>query len=166
MANKQAFTPEEWSKIAASPMLTSMAVTAAEPSGLWGMLKETFAGGSALAAAKLDAGSNDLIKALVADFETPEGRSRTKEALQKEFAGAKPSEVVQRSLAGLRDVTTIVYAKAPEDAAAFTAWLRGVAQRVAEASSEGGVLGIGGVKVSEAEKATLADIGKALGASA
>jgi hypothetical protein len=37
---------------------------------------------------------------------------------------------------------------------------------VAEASTEGGFLGFGGVKVSDAEKATLADIAKALGTAA
>ena len=38
--------------------------------------------------------------------------------------------------------------------------------KVAEASSEGGFLGIGGVQVSDAEKTTLGDIAKALGTSA
>jgi hypothetical protein len=37
---------------------------------------------------------------------------------------------------------------------------------VAEASKEGGFLGFGGVQVSEAEKATLAEIATALGTSA
>jgi hypothetical protein len=37
---------------------------------------------------------------------------------------------------------------------------------VAEAAKEGGVLGFGGVPVSDAEKATLADISKALGTTA
>ena len=41
-----------------------------------------------------------------------------------------------------------------------------ISQKVAEASKEGGVLGFGGVPVSEAEKATLADISKALGTTA
>jgi hypothetical protein len=36
----------------------------------------------------------------------------------------------------------------------------------AEAAAEGGFLGFGGVQVSEAEKATLADIAKALGVDA
>ena len=40
MANKQNFTPEEWTKISESVMLAGMAVSAAEPSGLWGTLKE------------------------------------------------------------------------------------------------------------------------------
>jgi hypothetical protein len=35
MATKQSFTSEEWTKILESPMLAGMAVSAAEPSGLW-----------------------------------------------------------------------------------------------------------------------------------
>ena len=134
-----------------------------EPSGLWGALKEAFTSSSALAAAKSNAGSSELIEAVVADFETKEGRSAVQEALRQHLAGAKPADAVQRSLANLREVSTILNAKAPQDAAGFKAWLQAIGQNVAEASSEGGFLGIGGVQVSDAEKATLADISKALG---
>ena len=167
MANKQNFKPEEWTKILESTMLAGMAVSAAEPNGLWGALKEAFASSSALAAAKSNAGSNELIKAVVADFETKEGRTAVKEALRQDLAGAaKPADAVQRSLANLKEVSAILNAKAPQDADAFKAWLQAISKNVAEASSEGGFLGIGGVKVSDAEKATLADISKALGTTA
>jgi hypothetical protein len=167
MANKQNFKPEEWTKILESTMLAGMAVSAAEPNGLWGALKEAFASSSALAAAKSNAGSNDLIKAVIADFETKEGRTAVKEALRQDLAGAaKPADAVQRSLANLKEVSSILNAKAPQDAGAFKAWLQAISKNVAEASSEGGFLGIGGVQVSDAEKATLADISKALGTSA
>ena len=166
MANKQSFTPEEWTKILESTMLSGMAVSAAEPSGLWGLVKEGFASSSALAAAKSDAGSSELVKAAIADFETSEGRSSIQEALRKRFAGAKPAEAVQRSLANLREVSAILDVKAPGDAPAFKARLSSISQKVAAASKEGGFLGIGGVQVSDAEKATLGDIAKALGTSA
>jgi hypothetical protein len=166
MANKQNFKPDEWTKILESTMLAGMAVSAAEPSGLWGALKEAFASSSALAAAKSNAGSNELIKAVVADFETKEGRSAVQEALRQHLAGAKPAEAVQRSLANLREVSTILNSKAPQDAAGFKTWLQAISKNVAEASSEGGFLGIGGVQVSDTEKATLADISKALGTRA
>src|SRR5262249_20534250 len=166
MANKQSFTPEEWTKILESTMLAGMAVTAAEPSGLWGLVKEGFASSSALAPAKADSGSNELIKAVIAEYETSEGRATIKEALRKRLDGAKPGDAVQRSLDNLREVSAILAAKAPSDAPAFKAWLSSISQKVAEASSEGGFLGIGGVQVSDAEKATLADISKALGTSA
>ncbi len=166
MADKESFTPEEWTKILQSPMLAAMAVSAAEPSGLWGMLKEAVASSSALAAAKLDAGTNELIKAVVSDYETSEGRAAVQDALRRRFDGAKPAEVVQRSIEALRDVAALLSAKAPGDAAAFKAWLRALSLKVAEAASEGGFLGFGGVQVSDAEKATLVDIGKALGTTA
>ena len=166
MANKQNFKPDEWTKILESTMLAGMAVSAAEPSSLWGALKEAFASSSALAAAKTDVGSNELIKAVVADFETKEGRSAVQEALRQHLAGAKPADAVQRSLANLREVSTILNSKAPQDAAGFKAWLQAISRNVAEASSEGGFLGIGGVQVSDTEKATLADISKALGTRA
>ena len=51
MADKTNFTKEEWTLLLESPMIAGMAVTAADPSGLWGLLKESFAGGSALAQA-------------------------------------------------------------------------------------------------------------------
>ena len=163
MANKQNFKPEEWNKILQSTILAGMAVTAAEPSGLWGALKEAFASSSALAAAKSNPGSNELIKSVIADFQTKEGRSVVQQALRQHLAGTKPADAVQRSLANLREVSTILDTKSPQDAQGFKTWLRAISQNVAEASSEGGFLGIGGVKVSDAEKATLADISKALG---
>ena len=87
MANKQNFKPDEWTKILESTMLAGMAVSAAEPSGLWGALKEAFASSSALAAAKSNAGSNELIKAVVAEFETKEGRAAVQEALRSTSPG-------------------------------------------------------------------------------
>src|SRR5262245_57045598 len=138
-----------------------------EPNGLLGKLKEAVASSSTLAKAKSDPGANQLIKAVVAHFETKEGRAAVQEALRKQLAGAKkPGDVVQSSLANLKEVSAILNAKAPQDAAGFKAWLQTMSKNVAEASSEGGSLGIGGVQVSDAEKATLADISKALGTSA
>jgi hypothetical protein len=67
----------------------------------------------------------------------------------------------------LKQAAAIVDAKAPSDASAFKSWLRHTAQAVAEASTEGGgFLGVGGVPVSEAEKATLAQISAKLGVAA
>jgi len=163
MANKQSFTPEEWTKVLESPMVAAIAVSAAEPSGIWGTLKEAFASSSALSSAKLDSSSNELVKAVIADFETSEGRADIQRALRTRFSDAEPHDCVQRSLANLVEVSAILESKAPGDAPAFKGWLRGISQQVAEAATEGSFMGIGGVQVSDAEKATLADISRALG---
>ena len=47
MTNKQNFTPEDWTKILESVALSGVAVTAADPSGLMGLLKESFASANA-----------------------------------------------------------------------------------------------------------------------
>lgn len=162
MADKSSFTAEEWAQLLEAPMLAGMAVSAAEPSGLFGMLKESFATGKLLVQAKSDASANALVRAVAADYETAEGRKAASEGLRARLGG-QPGEIKGKALAGLKAVAALLAAKAPDDAAAFKAWLGQVGQAVADAASEGGFLGFGGVQVSEAEKATLAEIATALG---
>jgi hypothetical protein len=163
MADKSNFTPEEWKLLLESVMMAGIAVTVAEPSGLWGLLKESFASGSALRQAKIDPGSSPLIKAVVADFETTEGQRTARDGLKEQLASSKPAEVKAQCIETLRQARALVDAKAPDDAGAFKGWLRDISQHVAEASKEGGFLGIGGILVSDAEKATLTEISNALG---
>ncbi|MET0719370.1 MAG: hypothetical protein ABWY64_00820 [Tardiphaga sp.] len=75
MTDKSNFTPDEWKLLLESVMAAGIAVSAAEPSGLWGLLKESFASGSALVTAKMDPGADALIKAVVADFGLPKGEA-------------------------------------------------------------------------------------------
>ena len=164
MADKSSFTKEEWTLLLESPMMAGMAITAADPSGLWGLLKESFAGGSALAKVMVDPGASPLVKALATDFSTSEGRSTARDGLKAKFANSQPADVKTKSIEALRQVSAVLAAKAPGDATAFKSWLRQISQGTADAASEGGgLLGFGGVQVSEAEKATLAEISNALG---
>ena len=162
MTDKQSFTPEDWTKILESTMLAGIAISAADPSGLWGTLKEAFASREALAASKFVV-SSKLVREVVADLQTSEGRSIVQEAVNRQVSGANSAEIVHRSIEVLREVSKILDEKAPDEAAAFKTFLMGISQKVAEASSEGSFLGFGGVRVSDAEKATLEDIAKALG---
>ena len=43
MGVREAFAPEEWARVVGAPMLAGIAVTAAEPGGLWGAVKESVA---------------------------------------------------------------------------------------------------------------------------
>jgi hypothetical protein len=165
MADKTNFTKEEWTLLLESPMIAGMAVTAADPSGLWGLLKESFAAGGALTQATTDSGANSLVKAVAADFATSEGRSAARDGLKSKLTGSQPAEIKTQSVESLKEVSKLLAAKAPGDAAAFKDWLRQISQRTAEAATEGGSLfGLGGVQVSDAEKATLTEISSALGA--
>ena len=165
MTGKSNFTPDEWKVLLQSVMAAGIAITAAEPSGLWGLLKESFAGGTELAKAKTDPGTNALIKAVVDDFSTAEG-SAARDALKTKFKDSKPAQIKDKCIEVLRQAAAIIDAKAPGDSAAYKRWLQQISQHVAEAANEGGeFLGAGGVPISEAEKATLTEISTALKAA-
>lgn len=165
MASKASFTPDEWARVVSSPMVAGIAITAADPSGLWGLLKEAMASGWALVEAKQNAGANPLVKAVADDITSPETRTAAKHRMQSQFAGSRLGQIKQKAVEELRGVAALIDSKAPEDAAGFKAWLNVVAQKAAEAGNEGGFLGFGGVTVSDAERATLAEIATALGTS-
>jgi hypothetical protein len=162
MAGKADFTSEEWGKILQSIMLAGIAVSLAEPSGLLGMLKEGMASARALLEAQADPSADDLVKAAIADFETFEGLAVAREGVASLVAGSTPAQISEKATDALHQVSSLLDAKAPADSVAFKTWLRHIAESVAEASKEGGLLGFGGVRVSEAEKASLGKISIAL----
>ena len=161
MAVRDAFTAEEWARVVAAPMLAGIAVTAAEPGGLWGAVRESVAVAGAVRAGR--AGADPLVAEVAAAYATAEGRDIARAALRGQARGKAPAAVVEAAVAELGAVAGLVAAKAPAAAPGFRDWLKGVAAKVAEAGSEGGFLGFGGEKVSAAETATLARIAAALG---
>ncbi len=165
MAGKDNFTPEEWKTLLESPMMAGIAVTAADPSGLWGSLKESMASARAIMGAAHDSTAAELVRAIASDYETADGRSVAREGLRAELSGKRPAEIVTKALSAIKKAAELIDAKAPGDAAAYKTWLQHIAQAVAEASKEGGFLGFGGTQISEAEKATLTHIKESLGLS-
>ena len=162
MAGKADFTSEEWGKILQSIMLAGIAVSAAEPSGLLGTLKEGMASARALLEAQADPSADDLVKAAITDFETPDGLDVARQGVASLVVGSTPAQISEKATDALHQVSSMLDAKAPADSVAFKTWLRHIAAAVADASKEGGFLGFGGVRVSEAEKASLRDISTAL----
>jgi hypothetical protein len=166
MSNKASYDPQEWAQLLRSPTMAGVAVTAASPSGPFGIIKEMFAAGKVLADVKVKGSSNEVISALVADLQTAEGRSVGREGMQAEFGGASPAEIKARAIEALKRAAVIVDAKgSPQEAAEFKEWLRALAQKVAEAAKEGGFLGFGGVQVSSEEQTALNEISQAFGLS-
>ncbi len=165
MAGKNDFTPDEWKTLLESPMMAGIAVTAADPSGLWGSLKESMASARTILGAAHDSTAAELVRAIASGYETADGRSVAREGLRAELSGKRPAEIVTKALSVLKKAAELIDTKAPGDAAAYKTWLQHIAQAVAEASKEGGFLGFGGTEVSDAEKATLAHIKESLGLS-
>lgn len=162
MAGKDAFTAEEWNKVLQGLMLAGVAVTAADPSGIWGTMKEGMANVGALREVWNGHTDNELLKAIGEEFKTSEGRKLAQDTLKATFEGAGSEEIMSRAMAGLKDVAMLVEAKAPADAPEYKRFLMDIGRRVAEAAKEGSILGFGGELVSPAEESVLDDMKRAL----
>lgn len=82
----------------------------------------------------------------------------------EEMKGLTPEQQKQKMVAELKEAVALVASKgSPEDVRHYKDVLLDVAQRTAEAAKEGGFLGIGGVAVSDQEKAMLDLIRQAIG---
>ena len=128
-----------------SVLWSGVAITAAEPSGLFGSLKEAFASASALARVKSAPASNELTNAVVASLTSRDETVGAREGIKTLFKGASSSaDVKARALNALGQLSALLDQKARSDARPFKEWLLHISQNVAEASSEGGFLGIGG----------------------
>jgi hypothetical protein len=163
MARQDTFTSEEWTLLRLVPSLVAGGVAAADPSGIFSSVKESFAGAKGVAAAFQANSSLELFAALAADRSIP-GMPDPKALL-----GEGPREQQMQSLKNavlerVRTATALVAAKgAPDEADAYRRMLVSVAEQAANASTEGGFLGFGGVRVSDKEQAFIAEVKAAAG---
>jgi hypothetical protein len=142
MTTKADFNADEWSTVVQGPLLAGMRIVLADRGGV---IRESLAMGKAYQEARGRQGQSQLLDELVA----------SPPALD---AGALPNgaDMEQHATAGISEAVAIVNAKAtPEEAEAYKQFILSIADTVANASKEGGFLGIGGKKVSPAEQAAL-----------
>ncbi len=163
MSVRAHFTDDEWNMVVQTPMLSGLAITAADPGGLWGAVLEAAAVGRSLAEARTSSDSSSLLMTICEALETPDGRRAAQDGVKELLRGKKPAEAADAAVARVGEVADMVAAKVPDQDQAYKEFLRATAQRVAKAAKEGGFLGFGGERVSDAERKTLADLDAALG---
>ena len=157
MTSKAEFNAEEWSRVAAGPFVAGLVVIAADRGGT---VRETMALARAIAEEQQDEGQPELIRELLADRPNPQ------ELLGGDGAKQSPEELANRSEQVLREALTLLEEKAtPEEVDAYRRVCRELAQRVAERTKSGGVLGIGGERVSSEEQAALDRLEATLGSA-
>jgi hypothetical protein len=156
MSTKADFSVEEWDLFRSSPLMASILVVAASPSGPVGIVQESAAAGRMIIEAS-GAAQTPLLKELAEDL-------KARMSIPKPPAGASPAQIQEAAAEILRRTSDLLAKKAtPEEAAEYKQWLVKVAQATAEASKEGGFLGFGGTLVSDEEKTALAAVNTALG---
>lgn len=156
MLTKNDFTAEDWNTLRDTPYLVGLATLLAEPSGL-GTIKESIA--ITMGIWENQASEIPLIRDLTSRAEMQAAQN----SLKGRFTGsqAELSKNVIRDLAleHARSSIAMLSGKAdPEEIEAYRKFLYRLAEKVANASREGGVLGFGGKAVSAAEQSFLDDL--------
>ena len=155
MSGKADFSVDEWDLLRSAPVMASLLVVAASPSGPVGLVQETTAAGKVIAQTA-ETAQTPLLKTLSEDV-------MQTIAIPKPPAGATPEKVQEAAAEILRRTSALLSTKAtPEEASEVKAWLVKIAQATAEAAKEGGFLGFGGVAVSDQEKSALGMVDAAL----
>jgi hypothetical protein len=162
MATKTDFTAQEWETLRDAPHLVMLSVATAGGSGPLGSIKEAFApAGAIVAAAK---GNNALLREICDQEELKAAQKSIRgtikwgsdvQALRDEMQTAAADKAAQ-AYSILKQKTST------EDVDAYRHLLVDIAERTAQAAKEGSFLGFGGERVSEAERAVITRISKAL----
>lgn len=162
MTTKAAFSAEEWKILMQAPFVAGMYITVASPS-LTDSIKESVAVASKVAKTAQSATGSELLNAIVSEFKD---FSSAKQA-QPDFAARDLEAVKSEALADMEAAAHLLNSKATAaEASEIQQWIYDVAVTAAEAAKEGDVLGIGGVRVSDEEKAALAQLAERLGVAA
>jgi hypothetical protein len=109
---------------------------------------------------------NDLIKAVAVDFTSKKSQDQIKPEMEKLKSEKEPAAIKQAIVDYITSGVDLVSSKSADDGKAYSEWLMHLAQKTAEASKEGGFLGIGAVRVSDKEQAALDELTEILGVSA
>src|SRR5829696_8526961 len=144
MTTKSQFNAEEWDHVAQAPALAALRVMLAERGGA---IRESVALGRAYAEARREGGSELIEQLLTSPPHLDPGSMGQPDQLREQLP--------ERIRAAVR---TIEEKATPEEAEEYRAFTLRVAEVVANAAKEGGVLGIGGKPVSEQEQAVLDEL--------
>ena len=148
MTTKSEFNGDEWERVARAPALGAVTVMLADRGGA---IRESLALGKAYAAARSEGGS-ELIEQLVASPPSLDPESVK-----------QPDQIPER----IREAVRTVEQKAtPEELEDYRQFILRLADVVAHAHKEGGVLGIGGKEVSPEEQEALDRLSTTLQGSA
>jgi hypothetical protein len=153
MTKKAEFNAEEWSQVLEGPALAGLIVVSAERGGT---IREAISMAKAYTAAREQYAGNELLDEIL---------SSRPEADPRKYGG--PEELRERGLQRIAETVRLLEQKAtPEEVDAYKRFTVDVARHAAEAHKEGGFLGVGGKRVSDAEQEALKQIASTLGIEA
>ncbi len=172
MSIRDDFSEDEWFLLSSTPAMIGAAMSSAAPSGVIGTVKEMTAGMRGTVQGLNDYPDSELITTLLEKAQNwDEAKDKMQDYREKakarlDGASIKSREELQEHV--LKDCAAaakLVDEKcSADDARIYKEWSVKIANKVAEAAKEGGILGFGGERVSAEESALIGKIEAALGA--
>jgi len=168
---KSDFTDDEWFLLSSTPAAIGALMSAAAPSGMFGTIKELSASMKATVHGLQSHSDSELIAALLKRSENwSEAKDTASDYSERTRSRFKEEDITSseklRTLV-LSDCSTVAKLAdercSESDAAAYKEWCLTIAAKVAEASKEGSIFGVGGTRISDAEKELLSQIEAAMG---
>jgi hypothetical protein len=151
MTKKADFNAEEWETVVEGPVFAGLRVIAADRGGT---IRESLAMGRVYQEARQQQGQSELLDDLVG----------SQPSIDRARAQQEGGDIVGLAKERLTEAMRLLEEKAtPEEVDSYKRFVMTVAQAAAAAHKEGGFLGIGGQKVSEAEEEALDEISITLG---
>lgn len=152
MTRRADFNAEDWTTIVNGPMYAGLRVVAADRGGT---LRETLAMSRVYESVRADGSQAGLLGEIVATPPAVDGRKLDRD----------PDKLGPLTVDRLQAAMRVLEATATTDEVdAYKTFVMTVAQAAASAHREGGVFGIGGRQISDAENAALDEVSSALGA--
>lgn len=158
MTTKTDFTPEEWKVVVAAPLVASLYITMASPS-LFGSFGEVMSATSALVKGAQETDSNTLKNAILSEFKQLDSARGAQPRVESRDQASVLAELKDELTAAVMLINT---KGESSEAAGVRQWIYDIARQTADATKEGGFLGIGGVRVNDAEMDALAEIARVL----
>jgi hypothetical protein len=156
MVTKNDFSATDWNTLRDTQYLTGLCTLMADASG-FGTIKESIA--LAQGIMENQASHFPFIRDLTCKAEMEEAQSGLKQRIGGPEAKPTKDSLRQLTLEQVRASMSILNDKAsPEETDAYRRLIYGVAEKVANAASEGGFLGFGGTRVSPGEKSFLEEL--------
>jgi Bacterial protein of unknown function (DUF937) len=138
------YSAEQWTAVRLAPVAAARMVMLADVSGPVGAVKEVGTTAKVIAEAKKTAAPTSLLGLA---YE----KDLTVEEMDRFLTGRAPAD----ALTTVRQAVDVVSKNNPSDAPSYKHFVEDVATKVAEASKEGGFLGVGGTRVSAPEQEAL-----------
>ena len=161
MSSKTDFTPEEWETLRNAPYLAAAAVMVAGRSGILGSIKEALV----IAQTFYESASSEspLIKALSAQDEVKLSQEFVSNQIALREADQAPEKLRSLAVEQCQAAIALLNQKGGAgEVESYKRWVMDIAEKVANAAKEGAFFGLGGERVSDAEKVVLTDLAAAL----